>query len=85
MNVWGTNLWLAVLVVAVVAASATSQERTNDQAEVLLQAAKHKALVDGDLKEAIKLCEKIVAEHASDRSTVAKPPARSVSNGAFGT
>ncbi|MHC4541373.1 MAG: hypothetical protein ACYS74_16595, partial [Planctomycetota bacterium] len=44
----------------------------NHKAEVLLQEAQHKALVDGDLERAIELCKKIVAEHKGNRSVVAK-------------
>jgi tricorn protease-like protein len=44
----------------------------NHRAEVLLQEAHHRALVDGDLERAIELCKKIVAEHSSKRAVVAK-------------
>ena len=68
-----TFFWLAwVVVVAglVLASLATAQK--GEQAEVLLQAALHKEMVDGNLDEAIQLYKTIVANHATNRAVAAK-------------
>ncbi len=52
------------------ASLATAQK--NDQAEVLLQAALHKQLVDGDLEGAIQQYKNIMTNFSSDRAATAK-------------
>jgi Tol biopolymer transport system component len=54
------------------AAAAPTQVENNHKAELLLQEAHHRALVDGDLERAIELCKKIVAEHSGNRAVMAK-------------
>src|SRR6266851_1181746 len=44
----------------------------DDQAEVLLQAAHQKQLVEGQLEEAIQLYKRIVQEHSGNRAVAAK-------------
>ena len=60
-----------ILLAGLFAASLATAQK-NDQAEVLLQAAQHKALVDGNLEEAIQLYKNIIANHAGDRAVAAK-------------
>jgi Tol biopolymer transport system component len=72
MNRWRTVAWIAVLTLGGLAAHAQAQVENNHQAEVLLQEARHRALVDGDLERAIELCKKIVAEHNGNRAVAAK-------------
>jgi Tol biopolymer transport system component len=72
MNRWKTAAPIAVLVLMGLTVIAPAQVQNNHEAEVLLQEAHHRALVDGDLERAIELCKKIVAEHSSNRAVVAK-------------
>jgi Tol biopolymer transport system component len=72
MNRWRTVVWIAVLALGGLAAAAPTQVENNHQAELLLQEAHHRALVDGDLERAIELCKKIVAEHSGNRAVMAK-------------
>jgi len=72
MNGWRTVAWIAVLALVGLAAAAPTQVENNHQAELLLQEAHHRALVDGDLERAIELCKKIVAEHSGNRAVMAK-------------
>jgi len=72
MNRWRTVAWIAVLALGGLAAAAPTQVENNHQAELLLQEAHHRALVDGDLERAIELCKKIVAEHSGNRAVTAK-------------
>jgi Tol biopolymer transport system component len=65
--------WLAVALLpalAVPAGLASSQK--DDQAETLLQAARHKELVAGELEEAIGIYKKILADHAGNRPVAAR-------------
>jgi len=71
MNRWRTVAWIAVLALVGLAAAAPTQVENNHQAELLLQEAHHRALVDGDLERAIELCKKIVAEHSGNRAVMA--------------
>lgn len=64
--------WVIVLTVMVLAMATPAQVQNNHEAEILLQEAKHRALVDGDLEQAIELCRKIVSEYSSNRAVVAK-------------
>jgi Tol biopolymer transport system component len=63
-------LVLALLLAMVVLAPAIAQQ--NDQAEVMLQAAHNKQLVDGDLSQAIQMYKKILSEYSSNRPVAAK-------------
>ena len=63
--------FLAVTIVAGLLASLAIAQK-NDQAEVLLQAAHQKQLVEGQLEEAIQLYKRIVQEHAGNRTVAAK-------------
>jgi Tol biopolymer transport system component len=63
------------LVALLLAGLLTTQPATaqkNDKAEVLLQAAQHKQLVEGDLKAAIKIYNQIVAGYGNNRAVAAK-------------
>ncbi len=65
--------WLAVALLpglAVPAGLAGGQK--NDQVEVLLQAARHKELVAGDVESAIGIYKKILADHAGNRPVAAR-------------
>ncbi|MFC1636199.1 tetratricopeptide repeat protein [Planctomycetota bacterium] len=72
MNTWTTAVCVTALALAGLAAAAPAKVENNHQAEMLLQEAKHRALVDGDLERAIELCKKIVAEHTGNRAVAAK-------------
>lgn len=72
MNSWKTAASVAALLLAGFATAAQPQVANNHQAEMLLQEAKHRALVDGDLERAIELCKKIVTEYNGNRALVAK-------------
>jgi len=47
MNRWRTVAWIAVLALVGLAMAAPTQVENNHQAEMLLQEAQHRALVDG--------------------------------------
>jgi Tol biopolymer transport system component len=72
MNRWRTATCVAALALGGLAMAAQTQVQKNHQAEMLLQEAKHRALVDGDLKRAIEICQRIVAEPNGNRAAVAK-------------
>ncbi|MHC4989941.1 MAG: hypothetical protein ACYTGC_03080 [Planctomycetota bacterium] len=59
-------------VLAVPAWSTSGETQESRTAEVLLQEAIHKQVVEGELEEAIALCRKILANEAADRVVVAK-------------
>ncbi len=61
---------LAILAGLLTASFALAQK--DDQAEVLLQAAHQKQLVEGQLEEAIQLYKRIVQEHSGNRAVAAK-------------
>ncbi len=65
--------WLAVALLpglAVPAGLAGGQK--NDRVEVLLQAARHKELVAGDVESAIGIYKKVLADHAGNRPVAAR-------------
>jgi Tol biopolymer transport system component len=65
--------WLAVALLlgpAGLAGRASSQK--NDEAETLLQAARHKELVAGELEEAIGIYKKVLVDHAGNRPVAAR-------------
>jgi Tol biopolymer transport system component len=68
--------WIGILIVAgaLVAprAIAQSDEKNREKADVLLAAAEHKQLVDGDLEAAIRDYKKILADYATNRPIAAK-------------
>lgn len=63
-------LVLGLLLAMVAFAPGIAQQ--NDQAEVMLQAAQNKQLVDGDLDQAIQMYRKILSEYSSNRPVAAK-------------
>jgi Tol biopolymer transport system component len=63
---------LSTLLLAGLLTAQLATAQKNDRAEVLLQAAQHKQLVEGDLKGAIKIYDQIVANHGNNRAVTAK-------------
>ena len=61
---------LMILAGLLTSSSATPQK--DDQAEVLIQAAHQKQLVEGQLEQAIQIYKRIVQEHAGNRTVAAK-------------
>src|SRR6266446_2076279 len=64
-----------LLVVTILAGLLTASfaiAQKDDQAEVLMQAAHEKQLVEGQLEQAIQLYKRIVQEHAGNRTVAAK-------------
>jgi Tol biopolymer transport system component len=72
MNSWKTAACVTALVLVGLAGAVQAQVENNRQAEMLLQEAHHRALVDGDLEQAIELCKKILTEHSGNRAVAAK-------------
>jgi len=64
--------FLAVTIVAGLLATPFAIGQKDDQAEVLIQAAHQKQLVEGQLEQAIQLYKRIVQEHAGNRTVAAK-------------
>src|SRR5713226_7646261 len=64
--------FLAVTTLAGLLAASFAIAQKDDQAEVLLQAANHKQLVEGQLEEAIQLYQRVVREFANNRALAAK-------------
>ncbi len=64
--------FLAVTIVAWLLAAPFAIAQKDEQAEVLMQAAHQKQLVEGQLEEAIQLYRRIVQEHAGSRAVAAK-------------
>jgi Tol biopolymer transport system component len=62
------TIWLLAGLLAV----STAAAQKDDQAEVLMQAAQQKQLVEGQLEEAIQLYKRIVQEHPGSRVAAAK-------------
>src|SRR5713101_4342661 len=63
---------VAVSLLAGLLAASFAIAQKDDQAEVLLQAANHKQLVEGQLEEAIQLYQRVVREFANNRALAAK-------------
>src|SRR5712691_10965757 len=63
---------LAVAVLAGLLTASFAIAQKDDQAEVLIQAAHQKQLVEGQLEQAIQLYKRIVQEHAGNRTVAAK-------------
>ncbi len=72
MKPTGTGLFLTVAVLAGLLSASLAVGQKNDQAEVLMQAANHKQLVEGQLEEAIQLYQRVVREFANNRALAAK-------------
>jgi len=64
--------FLTVAVLAGLLSASLAIGQRNDQAEVLLQAANHKQLVEGQLEEAIQLYKSILANYSGNRAVAAK-------------
>ncbi len=63
---------LVVTILAGLLTASSALAQKDDQAEVLMQAAHQKQLVEGQLEEAIQLYKRIVQEHSGDRAVAAK-------------
>lgn len=63
---------LPVMLLAALLIGFTAAGQKNNEAEVLLQAAAQKATVEGNLQEAIRLCQQILTEHPDNRPAAAK-------------
>jgi Tol biopolymer transport system component len=63
---------LAVTMLAGLLATSLAIAQKDEQGEVMLQAAKQKQLVDGDLETAIQLYKRIVREHSGNRAVAAQ-------------
>jgi Tol biopolymer transport system component len=64
--------WLAVAILAGMLTASFAIAQKDDQAELLMQAAHQKQLVEGQLEEAIQLYKRVVQEHAGNRTLAAK-------------
>jgi Tol biopolymer transport system component len=64
--------FLAVTIVAGLLTASFAIAQKDDQAEVLMQAAHHKQLVEGQLEEAILIYKRIAQEYANNRAVAAK-------------
>ena len=64
--------FLALMVLAGLLAAPLAIAQKDDQAEMLMQAAHQKQLVEGQLEEAIQLYKRIVQEHTGNRAVAAK-------------
>jgi hypothetical protein len=65
--------WLAVaLLLGPAGPAGRASGQKNGQAETLLQAARHKELVAGELEEAIGIYKKVLAEYAGNRPVAAR-------------
>ena len=63
---------LAVAILGGLLTASFALAEKDDQAEVLMQAAHQKELVEGQLEEAIQLYKRVVQEHAGNRALAAK-------------
>ncbi len=63
---------LAVTILATLLTASSAIAQKDDQAEVLIQAAHQKQLVEGQLEEAIQLYKRIVQEHSGNRVVAAQ-------------
>jgi len=67
-----TGLFLTMAVLAGLLAAPFAIAQRDDQAEVLMQAAHEKQLVEGQLEDAIQLYKRIVQEHSGNHAVAAK-------------
>jgi len=72
MKTTPTRRLLVVTILAALLTASSAIAQKDDQAEVLMQAAHQKQLVEGQLEEAIQLYKRIVQEHAGNRTVAAK-------------
>jgi Tol biopolymer transport system component len=72
MKTTGVGPFLAVAVLAGLLATSLAIAQKDEQGEVMLQAAKQKQLVDGDLETAIQLYKNIVANYSGNRALAAQ-------------
>src|SRR5215471_1515969 len=72
MKTTPVGIFLAATILAGLLTASFAIAQKDDQAEVLLQAAHQKQLVDGQLEEAIQLYKRIVQEHAGNRAVAAQ-------------
>ena len=72
MNTTRAGRFLAATILAGSLAASFAIAQKDDQAEVLMQAANHKQLVEGQLEEAIQIYKRIAQEYASNRALAAK-------------
>jgi outer membrane protein assembly factor BamD (BamD/ComL family) len=72
MKTAGVGRFLAVTIVAWLLAAPFAIAQKDEQAEVLMQAAHQKQLVEGQLEEAIQIYKRIVQEHPGNRVVAAK-------------
>ena len=72
MKTTPTRRLLVVTVLAGLLATSLAIAQKDEQGEVMLQAAKQKQLVDGDLETAIQLYKNIVANYGGNRALAAK-------------
>ena len=68
---WRTGL-SAVAVVVLVAGAAAMPAGQADQAEILMQAARHKQVVEGKLDEAIRIYQDVLSKHGQNRPVAAR-------------
>jgi Tol biopolymer transport system component len=64
--------WLAVTILAALLTASFAIAQKDDQAEVLIQAAHQKQLVEGQLEEAIQLYKRIVQEYSGNHAVAAQ-------------
>lgn len=64
--------FLALMILAGLLTAPHAFAQKDDQAEMLIQAARQKQLVEGQLEQAIQLYKRIVQEHAGNRTVAAK-------------
>ena len=69
---WPGMVMSALAAVALVVGSAALTARQADQAELLMQAARNKQVVEGKLDEAIKIYQDVLAKHAQNRPVAAR-------------
>ena len=72
MKTTPTRRLLVVTILAALLTASSAIAQKDDQAEVLMQAAHQKQLVEGQLEEAIQLYKRIVQEHGRSRAVAAK-------------
>ena len=71
MKRWERAVYTVVVLLVGLIASVQLQANNNQKAEMLLQEAEHKASLEGDLEQAIQLCEQILSEHKGNRTVAA--------------
>src|SRR5712692_3164203 len=72
MNLKRTLACIAVLMGACLLVAPSALSQSSDQAEIALEAAQHRQLVDGDLEAAIQLYKNILTTYGSNRPIAAK-------------